>query len=157
MSGWSGRGTEWSGGNWRGGGRGMGGGGGGGGMEVHWVGCFRIGRSLCVYSLLPLFASLCWFVVSSCRHFPETSDLLATLGLLYLEAGQPKKAFQFLGNSLTYDPCNTKVQQTEGGRVLATACTVLPSLTHILATTHANVAPQVELTRFHILSCSCIW
>ena len=88
--------------------------------------------------------------MSTCRHFPETSDLLATLGLLYLEAGQPKKAFQFLGNSLTYDPCNTKVQQTEGGRVLATACTVPPSLTHILATTHANVAPQVELTRFHV-------
>lgn len=58
---------------------------------------------------------LCIFVVSCYRHFPENSDLLATLGLLYLEAGQPKKAFQYLGNSLTYDPCNTKVQRTEMG------------------------------------------
>ena len=56
--------------------------------------------------------------MSSCRHFPESSDLLATLGLLYLEDGLPKKAFQYLGNSLTYDPCNTKVRQTEEGRLL---------------------------------------
>ena len=67
-----------------------------------------------VFIPLSIYSPICVFIMSY-RHFPENSDLLATLGLLYLEAGQPKKAFQYLGNSLTYDPCNTKVQQTEGG------------------------------------------
>ena len=42
-------------------------------------------------------------------HSPEDPELLATLGLLYLEEGQPQKAFESLGSALTYDPSNNKV------------------------------------------------
>ena len=36
------------------------------------------------------------------------SDLLTTVGLLYLRLGENVKAFEYLGNSLTYDPKNPK-------------------------------------------------
>lgn len=36
--------------------------------------------------------------------------MLSTLGLLYLEQGQPQKAFEYLGSALTYDPRNNKVR-----------------------------------------------
>ena len=42
-------------------------------------------------------------------HSPEDPELLATLGLLYLEESQPQKAFESLGSALTYDPSNNKV------------------------------------------------
>jgi hypothetical protein len=37
------------------------------------------------------------------------ADLLTTVGLLYLRLGENVKAFEYLGNSLTYDPKNPKV------------------------------------------------
>ncbi|XP_025025289.1 Bardet-Biedl syndrome 4 protein isoform X4 [Python bivittatus] len=39
---------------------------------------------------------------------PENTELLTTLGLLYLELEIYQKAFEYLGNALTYDPCNYK-------------------------------------------------
>lgn len=39
---------------------------------------------------------------------PENPELLTTMGLLYLKLGDNTKAFQYLGNSLTYDPKNAK-------------------------------------------------
>ncbi|XP_071813396.1 BBSome complex member BBS4-like isoform X1 [Apostichopus japonicus] len=39
---------------------------------------------------------------------PENPELLTTLGLLYLQVGQNQRAFEHLGNALTYDPCNVK-------------------------------------------------
>lgn len=39
---------------------------------------------------------------------PESPELLTTIGLLYLKLKNNSKAFQFLGNSLTYDPKNPK-------------------------------------------------
>ena len=38
----------------------------------------------------------------------ESPELLTTVGLLYLKLKNNSKAFQFLGNSLTYDPKNAK-------------------------------------------------
>jgi hypothetical protein len=38
-----------------------------------------------------------------------TSELLTTVGLLYLRLGENYKAFEYLGNSLTHDPKNPKV------------------------------------------------
>ncbi|XP_071480015.1 BBSome complex member BBS4-like [Diadema antillarum] len=40
--------------------------------------------------------------------FPENPDLLTTLGLLYLQVGQNQRAFEHLGNALTYDPSHVK-------------------------------------------------
>ncbi|XP_071785789.1 BBSome complex member BBS4-like [Asterias amurensis] len=39
---------------------------------------------------------------------PENPELLTTLGLLYLQLSQNQKAFEHLGNALTYDPSNVK-------------------------------------------------
>jgi len=39
---------------------------------------------------------------------PENSELLTTIGLLFLKLGNNTKAFEYLGNSLTYDPKNAK-------------------------------------------------
>ena len=40
---------------------------------------------------------------------PENTELLTALGLLYLQLGIYQKAFEHLGNTLTYDPTNYKV------------------------------------------------
>ncbi|XP_038070273.1 Bardet-Biedl syndrome 4 protein-like isoform X2 [Patiria miniata] len=39
---------------------------------------------------------------------PENPELLTTLGLLYLQMNQNQRAFEHLGNALTYDPSNVK-------------------------------------------------
>ena len=39
---------------------------------------------------------------------PENPELLTTVGLLYLKLGNNTKAFEYLGNSLTYDPKSAK-------------------------------------------------
>ncbi|KAM9063654.1 Bardet-Biedl syndrome 4 protein isoform X1 [Sarcophilus harrisii] len=39
---------------------------------------------------------------------PESTELLTTLGLLYLQLGIYQKAFEHLGNALTFDPTNYK-------------------------------------------------
>ncbi|KAJ8302705.1 hypothetical protein KUTeg_019101 [Tegillarca granosa] len=39
---------------------------------------------------------------------PENPDLLTTLGLLYMQIGQYQKAFENLGNAMTYDPTHVK-------------------------------------------------
>lgn len=39
---------------------------------------------------------------------PENAELLTTIGLLFLKLGNNTKAFEYLGNSLTYDPKNPK-------------------------------------------------
>ncbi|XP_053320997.1 Bardet-Biedl syndrome 4 protein [Spea bombifrons] len=46
---------------------------------------------------------------------PESTELLTTLGLLYLQNGLYQKAFEYLGNALTYDPSNYKA-------ILAAGC-----------------------------------
>ncbi|XP_030831314.1 Bardet-Biedl syndrome 4 protein isoform X2 [Strongylocentrotus purpuratus] len=42
------------------------------------------------------------------ESFPENPELLTTLGLLYLQVGQNQRAFEQLGNALTYDPSHVK-------------------------------------------------
>ena len=39
---------------------------------------------------------------------PESSEVLTTLGLLYLRMGESYRAFDYLGNSLTHDPKDPK-------------------------------------------------
>ena len=39
---------------------------------------------------------------------PENPELLSIIGLLYLKLNNSGKAFEYLGNSLTYDPKNAK-------------------------------------------------
>ncbi|CAH1268785.1 BBS4 [Branchiostoma lanceolatum] len=45
---------------------------------------------------------------------PENPDLLTNLGLLYLQTGQFQRAFEHLGNALTYDPVHVKAIMAAG-------------------------------------------
>ncbi|XP_077993436.1 BBSome complex member BBS4-like [Glandiceps talaboti] len=63
---------------------------------------------------------------------PENPELLSTLGLLYLQIGQTQKAFEHLGNALTYDPSNVKA-------ILAAGC---------MMQTHGDF--EVALTKYRI-------
>ncbi|KAL2094042.1 hypothetical protein ACEWY4_011354 [Coilia grayii] len=45
---------------------------------------------------------------SAIESSPENTDFLATLGLLYMQKGKYQKAFEYLGNALTYDPNHYK-------------------------------------------------
>ncbi|KAL5021550.1 hypothetical protein ScPMuIL_000705 [Solemya velum] len=45
---------------------------------------------------------------------PENPDMLTTLGLLYMQFGQYQKAFENLGNAMTYDPCHVKAIMAAG-------------------------------------------
>ncbi|OPJ70001.1 Bardet-Biedl syndrome 4 protein [Patagioenas fasciata monilis] len=50
---------------------------------------------------------------------PENTDLLTTLGLLYLQREDYQKAFEHLGNALTYDPGNYKATLAAGSMMQA--------------------------------------
>lgn len=45
---------------------------------------------------------------------PENPDMLTTLGLLYMQVGQYQKAFENLGNAMTYDPTHVKAIMAAG-------------------------------------------
>ncbi|CAL1533275.1 unnamed protein product, partial [Lymnaea stagnalis] len=45
---------------------------------------------------------------SAVEYSPENPDLLTTLGLLYMQVNQFQKAFENLGNAMTFDPSHTK-------------------------------------------------
>ena len=47
--------------------------------------------------MLPVYPSCCVF-----RQFAESPELLTTLGLLYMRAGQHQKAFEQLGSALAH-------------------------------------------------------
>ncbi|XP_050412166.1 Bardet-Biedl syndrome 4 protein [Patella vulgata] len=48
------------------------------------------------------------------EFYPESPDLLTTLGLLYMQVGQYQKAFENLGNALTFNPQHTKAIMAAG-------------------------------------------
>ncbi|XP_054989915.1 Bardet-Biedl syndrome 4 protein isoform X1 [Sorex araneus] len=67
---------------------------------------------------------------------PENTELLTTLGLLYLELGIYQKAFEHLGNALTYDPTNYKAILAAGS----------------MMQTHADF--DVALTKYRVVACA---
>ncbi|XP_007432887.1 Bardet-Biedl syndrome 4 protein isoform X1 [Python bivittatus] len=67
---------------------------------------------------------------------PENTELLTTLGLLYLELEIYQKAFEYLGNALTYDPCNYKAILAAGS----------------MMQTHGDF--DVALSKYRIVACA---
>ncbi|XP_012867507.1 PREDICTED: Bardet-Biedl syndrome 4 protein isoform X2 [Dipodomys ordii] len=67
---------------------------------------------------------------------PENTELLTTLGLLYLQLGVYQKAFEHLGNALTYDPTNYKAILAAGS----------------MMQTHGDF--DVALTKYRIAACA---
>ncbi|KAF4017077.1 hypothetical protein G4228_008807, partial [Cervus hanglu yarkandensis] len=66
---------------------------------------------------------------------PENTELLTTLGLLYLQLGIYQKAFEHLGNTLTYDPTNHKAILAAGS----------------MMQTHGDF--DVALTKYKVAAC----
>ncbi|XP_029398876.1 Bardet-Biedl syndrome 4 protein isoform X2 [Mus pahari] len=67
---------------------------------------------------------------------PENTELLTTLGLLYLQLGVYQKAFEHLGNALTYDPANYKAILAAGS----------------MMQTHGDF--DVALTKYRVVACA---
>ncbi|XP_044306471.1 Bardet-Biedl syndrome 4 protein isoform X2 [Varanus komodoensis] len=67
---------------------------------------------------------------------PENTELLTTLGLLYLELEIYQKAFEHLGNALTYDPSNYKAILAAGS----------------MMQTHGDF--DVALTKYRVVACA---
>lgn len=65
----------------------------------------QIGR---VYRLLGKEEDALNVYMEALEICPENPELLTTIGLLFLKLGNNTKAFEYLGNSLTYDPKNAK-------------------------------------------------
>ncbi|XP_059169614.1 Bardet-Biedl syndrome 4 protein-like isoform X2 [Physella acuta] len=51
---------------------------------------------------------------SAVEYSPENPDLLTTLGLLYMQINQFQKAFENLGNAMTFDPSHIKAIMAAG-------------------------------------------
>ena len=51
------------------------------------------------------------------RLNPEDPDLLTTLGILHLQVGQVKRAFERLGSALTFDPTHAKAILAAGSMI----------------------------------------
>uniref|UniRef100_H0V4N5 BBSome complex member BBS4 n=1 Tax=Cavia porcellus TaxID=10141 RepID=H0V4N5_CAVPO len=67
---------------------------------------------------------------------PENMELHTTLGLLYLQLGVYQKAFEHLGNALTYDPTNYKAILAAGS----------------MMQTHRDF--DVALTKYRVVACA---
>nr|XP_033776182.1 Bardet-Biedl syndrome 4 protein isoform X3 [Geotrypetes seraphini] len=67
---------------------------------------------------------------------PENTELLTTLGLLYLQLGVFQKAFEHLGNALTYDSSNYKAILAAGS----------------MMQTHGDF--DVALTKYRVAACT---
>mmetsp|Transcript_14302 Transcript_14302/g.13807 ORF Transcript_14302/g.13807 Transcript_14302/m.13807 type:complete len:410 (+) Transcript_14302:368-1597(+) len=61
-----------------------------------------------VYRLLGKEEEALAVYMDALESTPEATDILTAIGLLHLKLGNNAKAFEFLGNSLTYDPKNAK-------------------------------------------------
>uniref|UniRef100_W5NCP5 Bardet-Biedl syndrome 4 n=1 Tax=Lepisosteus oculatus TaxID=7918 RepID=W5NCP5_LEPOC len=67
---------------------------------------------------------------------PENTELLTTLGLLYLQLGAYQKAFEHLGNALTYNPNNYKAILAAGS----------------MMQTHGDF--DVAMTKYRVAACA---
>nr|XP_020659361.1 Bardet-Biedl syndrome 4 protein isoform X3 [Pogona vitticeps] len=67
---------------------------------------------------------------------PQNTELLTTLGLLYLELKDYQKAFEHLGNALTYDPSNYKAILAAGSMMQS----------------HGDF--DVALTKYRVVACA---
>uniref|UniRef100_A0A8C6L132 BBSome complex member BBS4 n=1 Tax=Nothobranchius furzeri TaxID=105023 RepID=A0A8C6L132_NOTFU len=76
------------------------------------------------------------FSLSLFRYSPENTELLTTLGLLYLQLGKYQKAFEHLGNALTFDPNNYKA-------ILAAGC---------MMQTHGDF--DVAMNKYRVAACA---
>jgi len=61
-----------------------------------------------VYTLQENYQEAIEIYQEALEFSPENAEILTTIGLLYLRLGENYRAFDYLGNSLTFDPKNAK-------------------------------------------------
>lgn len=74
---------------------------------------------------------------------PESSEILTTVGLLYLKMGNNTKAFEYLGNSLTYDPKNPKTILAAGSIIQDNQDMDVALVKYRIAATQTPNSPQL--------------
>eukprot|EP00798_Chlamydomonas_sp_ICE-L_P026319 gene26319-17414_t len=61
-----------------------------------------------VYTLADDFPAAIQIYMEALENSPENCEILTTLGLLFLRSSDNKRAYDFLGKSLSHDPCNPR-------------------------------------------------
>eukprot|EP01029_Cantina_marsupialis_P027311 TRINITY_DN75_c0_g1_i3.p1 TRINITY_DN75_c0_g1~~TRINITY_DN75_c0_g1_i3.p1 ORF type:complete len:400 (+),score=56.32 TRINITY_DN75_c0_g1_i3:137-1336(+) len=74
-------------------------------IQRHDASFMQLGK---VFSLQDNYKGAVDVLLEALEFSPENSELLTTVGLLYLRMGANYRAFDYLGNSLTHDPKNAK-------------------------------------------------
>jgi Bardet-Biedl syndrome 4 protein len=74
---------------------------------------------------------------------PESSEVLTMIGLLYIKMGNNTKAFEYLGNSLTYDPKNAKTILAAGSIIQDNQDMDVALVKYRIAATQTPNSPQL--------------
>lgn len=61
-----------------------------------------------VFALMGNYAKAVEVYGEGLDSYPESPELLTIVGLLYVRLGENNQAFQYLGNSLSYDQTSSK-------------------------------------------------
>uniref|UniRef100_A0A7S2QUY1 Uncharacterized protein n=1 Tax=Chlamydomonas chlamydogama TaxID=225041 RepID=A0A7S2QUY1_9CHLO len=61
-----------------------------------------------IYTLLDNYPEAIKVYMDALEHSPENTEVLTTLGLLFLRQNENDRAFEFLGTSLSHDPRNPR-------------------------------------------------
>lgn len=77
------------------------------------------------------------------EHSPESPELLTTLGLLFLRAGDNARAFDFLGNSLAQEPRSLRTLLAAGSIIQDHADTDVALVKYRVAAALAPASPQL--------------
>jgi len=73
--------------------------------------------SMQVFSLTHDFQAAIDIYSEALQHSPENTEILTTLGILYLRANETEVAFSNLGNSLCHDPKNARTILAVGSMI----------------------------------------
>ncbi len=74
---------------------------------------------------------------------PENPEILTMIGLLYIKLGNSTKAFEYLGNSLTYDPKNPKTILAAGSIIQDNQDMDVALVKYRIAATQTPNSPQL--------------
>ena len=109
-------------------------------MQRHESTYMQLGRT---YRLMGKEEEALTTYLEALELIPESSEMLTTIGLLYLKLGNNMKAFEYLGNSLTYDPKNPKTILAAGSIIQDNQDMDVALVKYRVAATQTPNSPQL--------------
>lgn len=76
-------------------------------IQQHDITFIQLGK---IYTLQERYDEAIDIYLEALEYSPQNPELLTTVGLLYLRIHENHRAFDYLGNALTYDAKNPKVR-----------------------------------------------